>query len=115
MIDLSENETKYTVSMGPYHQPAFGSNANFSFFGDESFLVSACSSSFQAWSFDKATKMTREMDGYARHRRIRMHERLERQRARDVEMMARVLRQEEVNLEITGSVGKYHAFQRTEN
>ena len=28
--------------------------------------------------------------------------------------MARVLRQEEVNFEITGSVGKYHAFQRTE-
>ena len=55
MIDLSENETKCNVSMGPYHQAIFGSNANFSFFGDESFLVGACSSNFQAWSFVKAT------------------------------------------------------------
>ena len=59
--------------------------------------------------------MIHEMDVYARHRWIRMHKRSERQRARDAEVMARVLRQEEVNLEITGSVGKYHAFQRTES
>ena len=29
MIDLSENKTKCTVSMGAYHQPTFGSNADF--------------------------------------------------------------------------------------
>ena len=78
MIDLSENETKCNVSMGPYHQQTFGSNADFPFFGDESFLVLACSSSFQAWSFDKATHLTHEMDGYARHRWIRIHKCLER-------------------------------------
>ena len=52
MIDLSENKTKCTVSMGPYHQPTFASNANISFFGDENFPVCVCGCSFQAWSFN---------------------------------------------------------------
>lgn len=51
--------------------------------------------------------MTHKIDGYARHRRIRMHRRLERQRPRDTEVTARILRQEEVKIEITGSVGKF--------
>ena len=78
--------------MGAYHQSTFGSNTNSSFFGDEEFLVSVCGSCFQVWSFDKGTEMADEMTEYASHRQIRMHKRLERQRARDAEVMARVLR-----------------------
>ena len=115
MIDLSENKIKCTASMGAYHQPTFRSDANFSFFGDENFLVCVCDGTFQAWSFNKYTRMTHKIGGYARYRQMRMDRRLERKRARDAEAMARILRQEEINLEVTGSVGNYHAFRRTES
>ena len=113
MIDLSENETKCTVNMGEYHQPSFGSYTIFSFFGDEDLLVSVCGRVFQAWSFSKDVKITGGMDEYARHRRKKLDERLNRQRARDAEAMARLLRREQINFEVTGSVGNYYAFQQT--
>ena len=115
MIDLSENEIKRTVSMGEFHRSGFGSDPNFSFFGDENFLVSVCGSRFQAWSFNKRTEMTNGKVRYALYRRGRMDRRLEMQRAWDAEVMARVLRKEQINLEVTGSVGNYHAFQQTES
>ena len=115
MIDLSEHKTKCIVSMGAFHHPLFGSNTNFSFFSDENFLVSVGGSCFQVWSLDKGTEMADEMTEYASHRRIMIHTRLERQRARNAEVMARVLRQEEIDLDINGSVGNDHAFQKTES
>lgn len=86
-----------------------------SFFGDENFLVNVCDGGFLAWCFNKDIKMEDEDEGYAQHRYNEIQKRLEKQRVRDASAMARVLREEETDLEITGSVGNYRTFKEQPN
>ena len=60
--------------------------------GDEKFLVLVCDRGFQAWCFDKDTKLSREYKGYAQHRETTMQERLKRNRVWDQKALARMSR-----------------------
>ena len=128
ILDLSNNEIHESATMGTREDSDFDQGedltgimyeehvlAESSFFGDEDFLVNVCDFGFLAWCFNKDTKLEDEDEDYAQHRYDTTQERLGEQRVRDASAMAHVLRREEIDLEITGSVGNHRTFKEQEN
>lgn len=84
-------------------------------FGDENFVVNLCDKGFLAWSFNKDTKFKREDEKYAQNRQKKIQERRQLHQKCDAMKLERILRSEEFDLNITGSVGNYRAMQEREN
>lgn len=122
-FDPSNNETNCAAAMGTKDDSRFDDSAKIprsnyrqralfgsSFFGDENFLVHVCDRGFPAWCFNEDTRMEKGDKGYAHHSQVRMQKRLEERRVQDVKAIAHVSRQQETDVEVTGSGGKDRAF-----
>lgn len=116
IVDLSSGNTLDAATMGnspcphrwtPHNQ---GNELDMCMFGDEDFLVIACERGFLTWCFNKDTKMHNENSDYAIHRQRAIEVSQKSQRDRERKAIAHVSGQEELNLEIIGSVGSRHEF-----
>lgn len=123
IFDLRNNLTRYPVTMNTtlddgedlaadrYHiTPEILYN---SFRGDENFLINVGMSGFLIWCFAPDIEMADEDEEYAQHRRKEIQERSNRRRRRDKKAIARVSREEEIRLDVTGNVGNYQELQRS--
>ena len=122
IVDLSDNKTSsaatmcrsvYQDSWTPFN---LGTELEICMFGDEDFLVIPCYSGFLTWCFNKDIKMHNEEDNYyAIHHQREIENGRELRRDRETKAIAHVSRQEEINLDVIGSVGSYHEFHKRQS
>ena len=84
-------------------------------FGDENFMVNFRDTGFLAWCFNKETKMDRADETYAQHRQNEIQKRRQRRQEWEAHSLGWILRSEEIDRDITGSVGDYRSLQECEN
>lgn len=114
LCNLSTNQDNDATTMGRSYQVS-NIRGNFEILSDENFIVNVSDQGFRAWCFNKDTRMNRADETYAQHRQDEIQKRRQRYQEWDARNLRKILRSEEIDLDITGTVRTYRALQEREN